>query len=209
MNMKLFNNMCKFILQTSKTFKIDESHNIIHSMNVLHYAHDIYEHELSTHPGLKNHINIIYLSATLHDMCDNKYMDEKEGIARINDFLNTQITEDETNVITSIINTMSYSKVKQNGFPDLGIYQKAYHVVREADLLSAYDFDRCIIYDMKVNDKPFDESLHRAEELFKNRVFKHHSDGLFTTEYAKTYHPILQSQAINRINAWRKIITPR
>jgi hypothetical protein len=135
-------------------------------------------------------------------------MDEEEGLSRINDFLDSHISEDETKVVTSIINTMSYSKVKASGFPDLGIYQKAYHVVREADLLSAYDFDRCIIYDMKVNNKPFDESFYRAEELFKNRVFKHAEDGLFTTEYAKIYHPILHSQAINRINDWKNIIKP-
>ena len=76
MNMKLFNELSKFILHTSSKFKIDDSHNIIHSMNVLHFAHNIYEHELPIHPGLKDHKNIIYLSATLHDMCDNKYMDE-------------------------------------------------------------------------------------------------------------------------------------
>ena len=61
---------------------------------------------------------------------------------------------------------MSYSKVKKNGFPDLGIYQNAYHVVREADLLSAYDFDRAIIYDMKANNKPFDQSYDHAQKLF-------------------------------------------
>ena len=208
MNMKLFNELSKFILHTSSKFKIDDSHNIMHSMNVLHFAHNIYEHELPIHPGLKDHKNIIYLSATLHDMCDNKYMDEKEGLARISDFLDTQIPERDTEAITSIINTMSYSKVKSKGFPDLGIYQKAYHVVREADLLSAYDFDRCIIYDMKVNNKPFDESFYRADELFQNRVFKHAEDGLFTTEYAKMYHPVLHSQAINRINTWKNIIKP-
>ena len=208
MNMKLFNELSKFILHISSKFKIDDSHNIIHSMNVLHFAHSIYEHELVIHPGLKEHRNIIYLSATLHDMCDNKYMDEEEGLARISDFLDTQIPEEQTKVITSIINTMSYSKVKSKGFPDLGIYQKAYHVVREADLLSAYDFDRCIIYDMKVNNKPFEDSFYRAEELFQKRVFKHAEDGLFTTGYAKIYHPILHSQAINRINVWKRIINP-
>ena len=36
----------------------------------------------------------------------------------------------------------------KNGFPDMGEYQTAYNIVREADLLCAYDFDRCMIYQM-------------------------------------------------------------
>ena len=206
MNMKLFNELSKFILHTSSKFKIDDSHNIIHSMNVLHFAHNIYQQEVHIHPGLKEHTNIIYLSATLHDMCDNKYMDEEEGLSRINDFLDSHISEDETKVVTSIINTMSYSKVKASGFPDLGIYQKAYHVVREADLLSAYDFDRCIIYDLKVNKNSFETSFYHAEELFSRRVLQHGEDNLFTTEYAKNVYPLLHSQSIQRINNWRKML---
>lgn len=204
--MRLFNDLCKFILHTSTKYKIDESHSISHSMNVLHYAHNIYEKETNTHPIVKDHKNIIYLSATLHDMCDNKYMNEQEGLVRITDFLQCKITEEETAAISSIIDTMSYSKVKVNGFPDLGIYQTAYHIVREADLLSAYDFDRCIIYDMNVNNKPFDEAFYRAEELFHNRVFKHNEDNLFTTEYAKNHYPILHSQAITRIKSWKSVL---
>ena len=104
---------------------------------------------------------------------------------------------------------MSYSKVKKDGFPDLGIYQKAYHVVREADLLSAYDFDRCIIYDLKVNKNSFDNSFYHAEQLFEKRVFKHAEDHLFTTEYAKNIYPSLHSNALQRINHWKKILLPK
>ena len=78
-------------------------------------------------------------------MCDKKYMDEKEGIKEIEKFLESKLSDDEINIILSIITTMSYSTVKANGYPDLGFYQTAYHIVREADLLSAYNFDRCVI----------------------------------------------------------------
>ena len=93
--MKLFNELSKFILHTSSKFKIDESHNIIHSMNVLHFAHNIYQQEVHIHPGLKEHRNIIYLSATLHDMCDNKYMDDDDGLYNIKKFLKTDLKYNE------------------------------------------------------------------------------------------------------------------
>ncbi len=206
MNMKLFNDLSRFILTTSSKYKIDETHNISHSMNVLHHAHNIYKNEMRLHPILTEHKNIIYISATLHDMCDNKYMNETEGLEQICEFLESTVNVEETNAISAIISTMSYSKVKTYGFPDLGIYQSAYHIVREADLLSAYDFDRCVIYDMKVNNKSFDESFYRAEELFRTRVFKHSDDNLFTTGYALTHSTILHNQALDRIQNWKNIL---
>ena len=150
MNCKIFNELCKFILLTSKNYNIDSSHDITHSK--------------------------------------------------------IQIDDEDRNAISNIINTMSYSKVKVNGFPNLGIYQSAYHIVREADLLSAYDFDRCLIYGLHVRGDDFETTFPRAEELFKSRVFRHAEDNLFTTEYAKTCYPGLHLQAINRISYWKNIL---
>ena len=44
---------------------------------------------------------------------------------------------------------MSYSKVKVHGYPELGDYQLAYHIVRESDLLTAYNIPRSIVYNCK------------------------------------------------------------
>lgn len=206
MSMRLFNNLFKFILQTSVKHRIDESHDISHSMKVLHYAHNIYEAEIYKKPIIKSHKNIIYISAAIHDMCDKKYMDESEGIKAITNHLNLITTPVENEVISKIIQTMSYSKVKKDGFPQLGIYQSAYHIVREADLLSAYDFDRSIIYDMKVNKRSFTDAYEHAEILFQHRIFKHAEDKLFTTEYANTHYLALHNQAIQQINTWKKIL---
>ena len=115
MNFKIFNELCKFILFTSKKYNIDSSHDITHSMDVLHYAHNIYKKEVYLNPGIKSHENIIYLASTLHDMCDKKYMDETENLQKIENFLTPHISKGETNAIYDIINTMSYSKVKKKG----------------------------------------------------------------------------------------------
>jgi len=88
-------------------------------------------------------------------------------------------------IVGNIIGTMSYSKVKANGYPEMGEYQLAYHIVREADLLAAYDIDRCIMYDMYRNNSDYFDALQEAFELFEKRVFRMRRHRLFTTSYAK------------------------
>ena len=139
--MKLLTEIINFIIFMCVKYSIDESHGILHSMKVLEYATKIYESELEKKPSIKDHESIIYTSALLHDVCDKKYLNEDEGISHIKQFLTNKVSDKEILIIIKIIQTMSYSKVKIHGFPDLGEYQLAYHIVREADLLTAYDFD--------------------------------------------------------------------
>jgi hypothetical protein len=100
-------------------------------------------------------------------------------------YISEYIKPTDVEIIGKIIATMSYSKVKINGYPDLKEYQLAYHIVREADLLSAYDIDRCVIYGMYVEKLEYDAALKRAIELFESRVLKYRSDNLFITKYSK------------------------
>ena len=101
---------------------------------------------------------------------------------------------------------MSYSTVKKNGFPILGPYQHAYHIVREADLLSAYDFDRCMIYNMNKKQSDFEEAFVESYNLFQNRVLRHNEDGLLLTDYSIRKSHILENKALSRIDHWRKIL---
>ena len=190
--MVLLNKLFNFVIATSRLFNIDESHSITHSMNVYYYANKIYNYEINKQNNynltdLKKYKNIIDVSAILHDMCDKKYMDEKVGIERIDNFIKTEINEEindsELDTIKKIISTMSYSTIKKNGFPDLKEYQLAYNIVREADLLTSYDFDRCIIYNMIKYNNNYKESFDDALNVFENRVFKYHDDNLFFTKY--------------------------
>jgi len=192
----------------SKKYNIDESHGVLHSMNILNYANTIYEYEKINYPCLEKQEKIIYISALLHDICDSKYVNENEGIKQINEFLENQISNDEIHIIQNIISTISYSKVKKYGFPYLGDYQIAYHIVREADLLTAYDFERSMIYNLhnQNNDKNFVNAFCNAKSLFENRVFKHEEDGLFITSWSKKNHLELQHQAYLNIQRWEKLI---
>ena len=85
---------------------------------------------------------------------------------------------------------MSYSTVKKNGFPeDLGELYLPYHIVREADLLSGYDFDRCMIYNLYFTNTNTNtnllETFDDATKLFEKRVFTHNYDKLFITKSGK------------------------
>jgi hypothetical protein len=96
--------------------------------------------------------------------------------------------------------------VKKNGFPELGVYDMAYHIVREADLLCAYDFDRSMIYHIRKNNCDILEAYMNAHNIFCERILKHNIDNLFVTEYGKKISIQLHIQSIQRMMSWKKIL---
>jgi len=200
----LINHAFSYVIQTCKIYNIDESHALKHSMDVFDFSNRIYDSEIITNPILETQQNIIHAAAIGHDMCDKKYMDETEGVQQYSKYLDTYLEPVELDIVEKIIQTMSYSKVKVNGYPELGEYQTAYNIVREADLLSAYDFNRCMIYKMYRNNWSYIDSLSEAIDLFENRVLKMITDELFTTSYAKKKSLILHEKAINDIDYIKK-----
>ena len=175
----------ELVMILCKKFNIDESHSLKHSMEVYNFALRIYESELVMNAYLEQQKDIIVLAAILHDTIDKKYVAEADGIEEIRQFLEGYVSPEKLGIIFQIITTMSYSTVKKNGFPLLGDYQLAYHIVRESDLLAAYDIDRCIMYSMYTKNANYSEALDAAIVLFEHRVFRHRKDRLFVTNYSK------------------------
>ena len=204
-NMDLLNYLFNFVMITSKLFNIDETHALKHSMDVYYFSNKIYESELANNTFLINHKKIIDTSAILHDMCDKKYMDEKIGLTKISEYMKGKISDSELDISLKIISTMSYSTVKKNGFPELGEHQLAYDIVREADLLASYDFDRCIMYQMYKNNDSYEDSFTNAKKVFENRVLKYNEDKLFKTDYSIKLSNKLHNSALRRINNLSKI----
>jgi len=196
----LLNRAFEYVILASKKYNIDESHSIKHSLEVLNYANLIYESEIITNKHIIDHHDIICTASILHDMCDKKYMDENLGISEIKSYMKDHINSDKLETVCNIIQTMSYSKVMTNGYPDLGEYQLSYHIVREADLLAAYDIDRCIIYGLMVEKLSYIDSLIRSKELFNYRILKYIENDLYQTEYAKELAINLHNQSLLRIN---------
>lgn len=210
--MALVPKLLRFAVVSLQNFHIDESHGLSHCMNVLHHSHNILQSELKKDPNLEAHRNIIYTSSILHDICDSKYTDPTQGLQYITKFLQTEtmLTPTEIDMSCQIMNTMSYSKVRRVGYPDLGNYQMAYHIVREADLLSAYDFDRSILYNIhNTGHGKFLDSMDNALVLFRDRVFLHNEHDLFMTEYSKKLSKKLEIGAYKRIQDWEAILQSR
>jgi HD superfamily phosphodiesterase len=205
--MNLINGGFKYVMETSKLFNIDESHALKHSMEVFGYAKKIFESEKknTNNHFLNDQKMIIYMAAIGHDMCDKKYMDEEEGIQRYKTYLSDKMPPNELDMVGNIISTMSYSKVIKNGYPDLGNYQLAYHIVREADLLAGYDLERCIIYKMYNNNLTYNEALIDAFQLFDTRVLKMRENKLFITEYSKKESYVLHVEALMEMNNLRNL----
>jgi len=210
--MKILPAIIQFVQLTSLKYNIDNSHSLSHSMEVLHYANQIYQSLAHVHSKLKEQEPVIFTSALIHDMCDKKYLKSSDGLDQIQSFLTYKLKPYEIRAIENIISTMSYSKVKINGFPNLGEYQMAYHIVREADLLTAYDIDRSIMYHLhksKIGAMQmgnFEESYQNARDLFDTRVLQHHRDNLFVTEYSKKKGTELHEKALEQIKSWDYII---
>jgi hypothetical protein len=154
-------------------------------MEVFRIASQIYESELQVHAELEKHQPIIQSAAILHDMCDKKYMDETMGILEMKQYMRPYLGPRQIDVVGAIIASMSYSTVQKNGFPNLGEYQLAYHIVREADLLAAYSLERSVVYRMMTRNTPYDEAVAEAKALMHGRVLRYIDDGLFITKYAK------------------------
>ena len=201
----LINSCFRYVKETCEFYKIDESHALKHSMEVFRFAKNIYESEVKTNTFLENQQDIIYASIIGHDMCDAKYMDVQEGVIRYKEFLSDKMTTRDIDVVEKIITTMSYSKVKANGFPELGEYQLAYHIVREADLIAAYDIDRCIMYTMYRDNIDYTKALSLAFDLFDYRVFKMRSDKLFKTKYSKKISLTLHKRALKDVDSLKEL----
>lgn len=177
-------------------YQIDESHAMKHAMDVLSFTMKSYLFHEPRFPLLRNQQRILYAAAVVHDMCDKKYMNELDGLNLIHTYLHPHFTPEELNQLNLIITTLSYSTVRANGYPQLNEYQLGYHIVREADLLSSYDLDRCILYGIYREHLSYSEALLRALAMYHNRVLRYLADGVFITEYGIAKAHELHGQAI-------------
>ena len=202
----LINYAFDYVTETIKKHNIDESHSLKHSMEVFRFAKQIYESEVLKHPFLENQKEIIFAAAIGHDMCDKKYMNETAGVTNYKKYLSDFMMQDDLEIMGKIISTMSYSKVKKYGYPNLDEYQLAYHIVREADLLAAYDIDRCIMYTMHRDNLKYTETLSEVFDLFDYRVFKMRSDRLFKTAYSKKESLKLQRKAKKDVASLKNVL---
>ena len=142
----LFQNAYAFCASICRIQGIDTSHDETHMLRVANMTERL--NQLCGRLVSQEEKDVMILSAFTHDLCDHKYTDVSAGLAIIDEWLESQpISDEQRHAVCRIISTMSYSKVKVHGYPtDLGRWELAYHHIRIADLIDAYDVERCYLY---------------------------------------------------------------
>jgi len=148
---------------------IDDSHNHIHSKEVLFWACEILENEklqLSS-----DEILFIGRCALLHDLMDHKYTDFSDVVHR---HLRQYHTQSDTERMMKVMSEMSYSKiVDKNGIVTMPLNaDHVFHVVREADLLSSYNIARMIEFRLRNQTMTRSEIIRDVLSLYHERMAK-------------------------------------
>jgi len=180
-------------------YNIDESHAMKQSMVALFHTTQSYEFHVARHPYLVPQKVVLFVAAIVHDMCDVKYVDQLVGLRAIYEYLHPFLSPEDFNAMALIITTMTYDTVREKGFPNMNDWQLGYHIVREADLLSAYDIDRCILYGIYHENMTYGEALVNGTNVFQNRVLRYIEDGLFITEYGVATAHDLHGRAVRNV----------
>jgi uncharacterized protein len=174
------------------TATYDESHDYKHHVQVLKNAmnifNEMYPKKSSTKPEYDMLRTMIFYAAILHDTIDSKY---PEGLIEKTKTLETFLDDccpNESEHIKWIINNMSYSKEKKNGYPNHfnNIVQLARDIVSDADKLEAIGeigLVRCRQFTVAMNPNASDEAVTKL-------VVQHCHDKLLLlkSQYIRTPH---------------------
>jgi hypothetical protein len=175
----------RFVKRQSTAHSIDWSHGLAHSQQVFALTVALLEHYQDQVD--RDQHRIARAAAIVHDMCDRKYNLEQTGVTDIRALLDGQgCSHDFVERVLAIITNMPYSRVKVRGYPALGRDMLPYHIVRNADLLCAYDIRRCIVYNrerLKTLAGSADER-EAVQKIMQDRVLHYLADGWINLEPA-------------------------
>lgn len=191
----------------AKLQDIDVSHDHFHMARVADTA--LYLNSVCGKPITKEEEDVMILSAFTHDLCDRKYTDVEKGLSDLRSWLTSlPISSEQTQAVLHIINTMSYSKVTKYGYPkDLGKWGTAYHHVRVADLIDAYDIHRCYAYQEHAHPEMEEHEKWKAViELFERRMLTQLDAYILPVcPYAESIARSRHDQAVRAIDYLKKV----
>ena len=203
---RIMNDLWEFIQQCIDEQGIDDSHGLAHAKSCVEWVRLLFKEELEVN---EDELKLAIYAAALHDMCDKKYTDVGKGLTKIREWLLQQGWSLEmSGALINIINTTSYSKLKRGMvdgsivFPDHGIYNRVYHIVRHADLLDAYKVERCYLYQKHIVPDISDaECWLKVRALFDSRVLPYVRDGWISLPAAVKIAKELEVDAMKCLEA--------
>lgn len=199
----------EYVEHMCKKYKIDESHDVTHAKDCVEFAEQLIEENTSDQERM-----ITLYAAALHDTVDKKYVPVRDACAQLRIFLYAiGLSDEDASVIINIITTMSYSYLKARkeeglGYPNHGQWDRAYHIVRHADLLCSYRVNRCYQYQKRITpDMPKKDCWRKVETIFESRMMRYVSDGwIFLPKAIALVGPLFKSAALElSLHNWRKI----
>jgi len=197
----------EYVEHICKKYKIDESHDVTHAKDCVEFAEQLLEENTSEHERM-----ITLYAAALHDTVDKKYVPVKDACAQLRIFLYAiGLTDEDASAIINIITTMSYSYLKARqeeglGYPNHGKWDRAYHIVRHADLLCSYRVNRCYQYQKRITpDMPKKDCWRLVEKIFEQRMMRYVSDGwIFLPKAIALVGPLFKRAALElSLHNWR------
>lgn len=161
----------KLVEKLSKVGSIDESHNEVHSKEVLYWTTKI----IDTLPFKLEQEELLLIGqcALLHDLVDSKYTDFS---VEVTEHLTQYHSTDTVCNLLKILHTMSYSKIVSKNkisYPqwiESSDYVNVYHIVREADLLASYNIARMIKYRQNKGNFTKKQIINEVKEIYNNRM---------------------------------------
>lgn len=153
----------------------DESHNAVHSREVLFWSTELIR--LLPRRLERDKKDVIFQTSLLHDFLDSKYTLHTLEVQ--DHLLSLGYSVPLIEVMMNIMNTMSYSKVfiqstSSVHFPSWLVkspYQHAFHITREADLLASYNIARIIYFQIDKNPSSTPQQIRDfACALFEKRM---------------------------------------
>ena len=182
-----------------KKYGMDDSHGIPHFLRVVGYIDAVYDKIKSPTriqiAGWNDEYLVretIYTAGYVHDLIDDKYIKGKKAqrealVGLQNALRNCGYTEEQVEAISFIINNMSWSKrhkrkmqvepkipqIKENQ------YTIATQLVSDADMLDAFDPERCREYTMhkyKTTNRNDENVCNWVRTIMGERVLRYISD---------------------------------
>ena len=186
----------EFVERMCVKYCIDESHDVSHSKDCVHFATELMPVKVS-----EDVRTVILFAAAVHDTVDKKYT-SFEAVNEVREFFQSiHLPTTLINAIVDIITTMSYSflvsrRKESLSFPDHGEWEEAYHIVRNADLLCSFRVKRCFQYQKHLTPEISDnEAMKKVADLFRTRVFAYEINGWLTIDKARSLSTSLRKKA--------------
>ena len=198
-------------------YNIDSSHNHIHSKEVANYCLQILKCEKNIHLKDKK---IALLGSLFHDTIDSKYIKGEDTEVILKNLLEKVVPDEEETIKQVILFSkyISYSKtVEKNKDGSLRFVLpeplqhfenlQAYHVMRNADLLSSYNLQRTLVYRSHKNKTKDPELLTKEMmRLYFSRMYLLRKNHILSLEnpYCDVASRIMEKMALKRISNYQR-----